>query len=169
MEELMGCDVVLLCGISGSGKTTLARMLAGRGFEHLSLDGIMWDEFGDFAPEEFVNYRDRAERLLTDRLRQAVASGKRAVVDATLCKRAKRDAYRALVASLGASCCLVYCHADEATLRERLRRRNVSPGREAAVVTDEMLDKFLAGFQPPMDDEYHVDATSLLREPYTGE
>ncbi len=51
MEELLDFDVVLLCGISGSGKTTLARQLAERGFVHLSLDGIMWDEFGDFAPD----------------------------------------------------------------------------------------------------------------------
>lgn len=156
MEELLDFDVVLLCGISGSGKTTLARQLAKHGFVHLSLDGIMWDEFGDFAPDEFVKYRSRAESVLTDRLRVAVGSGQRVVVDATLCKRAKRDDYRRLLSELGASYRLVYCNADAATLRARLHRRNASPGREAALVTDEMLDRFLAGFEPPAGDEPHL-------------
>ncbi len=156
MEELLDFDVVLLCGISGSGKTTLARQLAERGFVHLSLDGIMWDEFGDFAPDEFLKYRSRAESILTDRLRRSVSSGQRAVVDATLCKRAKRDDYRRFLSALGVTYRLVYCSADAATLRARLHRRNASPGREAALVTDEMLDHFLAGFEPPASDEPHL-------------
>lgn len=156
IDKLTGCDVVLLCGVSGSGKTTLARELAGYGFAHLSLDGIMWDEFGDFSPDEFMIYSRKAQELLTARLNETIARGCKAVVDATLCKRSKRDEYRELLDRAGASYTLVYCNADTATLRERLHRRNAAPGREAAIVTDEMLDRFLMGFQPPMDDEPHI-------------
>lgn len=156
INSLQDCDVVLLCGVSGSGKTTFARQLAGLGFTHLSLDGIMWDEFGDFSPDEFMTYSRRAQELLMDRLNEIIAHGGKAVVDATLCKRSKRDEYREMLDRAGASYTLIYCNADAATLRERLHRRNAAPGREAAIVTDEMLDKFLAGFQPPMDDEPHI-------------
>ncbi|MCM1332247.1 MAG: ATP-binding protein [Bacteroides sp.] len=156
INDLQDCDVALLCGVSGSGKTTFARQLAGIGFEHLSLDGIMWDEFGDFSPEEFMTYSRKAHERLKERLRDAIANGRKAVVDATLCKRSTRDEYRKLLDDAGAKYRLVYCHADAATLRERLHRRNAAPGREAAIVTDEMLDRFLMGFQPPMDDEPHI-------------
>jgi len=163
IDELTSCDVVLLCGVSGSGKTTLARQLARHGFTHLSLDGIMWDEFGNFSPEEFLTYSRKAQELLMDRLHETIARGGKAVVDATLCKRSKRDEYRDALDGTGVKYCLVYCNADAATLRERLHRRNAAPGREAAIVTDEMLDKFLIGFQPPMDDEPHIELPAAAK------
>lgn len=156
MNELSDCNVILLCGISGSGKTTFARHLTKFGFIHLSLDGIMWDEFGDFSPEEFMIYSQRADEILRLKLAECVAAGRKAVVDATLCKRAKRDSYRNFLDALGARYGLVYCSAEPHVLRERLRGRNEHPGREAAIVTDDMLDSFLAGFEPPMSDEAYV-------------
>lgn len=156
MNGLSDCNVILLCGISGSGKTTFARHLTKFGFIHLSLDGIMWDEFGDFSPEDFMTYSQRADEILRQKLAECVASGRKAVVDATLCKRAKRDSYRSFLDTFGARYGLVYCSAEPQVLRERLCRRNEHPGREAAIVTDDMLDRFLAGFEPPMSDEAYV-------------
>lgn len=150
------CTVVLLCGISGSGKTTVAKVLEKQGFVHLSLDGIMWDEFGDFSPNEFMAYSSKAHEILMGRLLEVLGTGGKATVDATLCKRAVRDEYRALLDAAGAKYRLVYCHADPDTLRERLHRRNANPGREAAMVTDEMLNRFITGFQAPMPDEPHI-------------
>ncbi len=163
MERPIDIDsarVVMVSGVSGSGKTTFARRLEGRGFRRLSIDCIIAESHGvagkDYPEENYRDYMPEAEEKLLERLRVILESGGKAVIDFTFCKRAVRNRYREAVRSLGAEPLLVYCSADLDTLKERLRLRNLTPGPDAAVVTDAMVERFYAGFERPGSDEPHI-------------
>lgn len=157
IERIGDADVVMVSGVSGSGKTTLARLLEPHGYALLSIDRIMWSRHGmcgrDYPEEKFADYLAEAESELLQKLDCIIGDGGKAVLDFTFCKRAKRDAYREFVASRGGKTVLIYCDTPLDTIKERLHRRNLHPGPDAAIVTDEMAERFFSGFQRPGDDE----------------
>lgn len=150
-------QVLLLCGISGSGKTTFARKMELSGYIRLSVDQIMWREHGlcgiDYPEDRYNEYRDNAEKNLLEELRRLITAGRKVIVDSPLCKRAKRDFYRQYVSSAGAGYTLIYFDAPVEVLKARLGKRNLTPGPDAAIVTDDMIDKFYSGFERPGHDE----------------
>lgn len=152
--------VLLLCGISGSGKTTFALKMKQEGYEHLSLDRMMWERYGqcgtDYPVDKYPEYRDETERLLRARLIDIVSGGGKATVDFTLCKRAKRDDLRRFVTDAGVEPTLIYFEAPLEELKRRLHVRNLNPGPDSAIVTDEMVEMYYRGFQRPDDDEHAV-------------
>ena len=160
LEKIGDAGVVMVCGVSGSGKTTLARRLERCGYRMLSIDRMMWDKHGlsgvDYPEELYPLYLEEAETELQKRLDGIIAAGGKAVVDFTFCKRSKRDAYRDFAASRGAGVALVYCDTPLAEIKERLHRRNLTPGPDSAIVTDEMAERFFNGFQAPGQDESFI-------------
>ena len=71
-------------------------------------------------------------------------------------QRAKRDFYRRYVSSLGAEYSLIFFDTPLELLKKRLRKRNLTPGPDAAIVTDDMVELFYKGFERPHDDEPYI-------------
>jgi predicted kinase len=72
------------------------------------------------------------------------------VVDRSFWRRSARDEYKQIVADAGARWQLVYLQVDRDELRERLAARAARFDAHAAFpITDDMLDRFLAGFEEP--------------------
>lgn len=151
----MNCRLVVLCGRSYSGKSTVAAHLArALPADLLSLD-LINEERGletgsDIPVEEWaVTFRtalDRAGALLD--------AGRDVVVDDTSSPRFLRDEWRNSAAARNAGCTLVYVDASEFTVRARAESNRADRRRHD--VAPEVLDRHLAGFEPPAADEPHL-------------
>jgi predicted kinase len=89
---------------------------------------------------------------LAELARTLLQAGLHTVVDAAFLRRQERDAMRALAAAAGARLTLLECHAPEAVLRERVRRR-VADNRDASDADLAVLERQLATREPMADDE----------------
>lgn len=104
--------VVLMCGVSGSGKTFFSRKLEKNGYVRLSVDELLWELYGPMShsvplEEQRVMIAGamlELKKLLADHLE----AGERVVVDATFCKRAKRDSFVEFCRSNGAEPLFIY-------------------------------------------------------------
>lgn len=148
--------VVATCGISGSGKTTYAKTLESVGFRRLSLDRIAWEnrpqDLDNLSLEERREFFGACSRNMMSELDALLAVGERVVVDATMCKRAGRDALRDVCRRHGLEPLLVYFPVDRATLAARLSCRT-GAGPDDQRVSESDLASFCQGFQPPAPDE----------------
>lgn len=158
-EALLDAEVVMMCGVSGAGKTTLAHRLEGHGYVRLSADRIVHDRYGrDYqlmSPERQHHIYMEAMDSITDRLPGLIATGQRVVIDASMCKRARRDAVNAICRASGADCLTVYLSAPADTLWQRLQQRNGS-GPDDQTVTRGQLERFLTNFENPGDGENFI-------------
>jgi hypothetical protein len=144
--------VTLLCGPACAGKSTLARELEAGGAVVLSFDREAWARGvhdGAFTEELMASI----DTDLHARMVAAVAAGERVVLDASLSTRAVRDEWRMRCAAVGATHELVVVRAPLTTLTERLRER--VPGPDSVVLEQAALERFVAGFEWPGDDEPH--------------
>jgi predicted kinase len=145
-------DVTLLCGPACAGKSTRARELEAGGATVLSFDREAWARGvhdGAFTEELMASI----DADLHERMVAAVAAGERVVLDASLSTRAVRDIWRMRCDAMGATHELVVVRAPLATLTARLRERE--PGPESVVLDEDALERFVAGFEWPGDDEPH--------------
>jgi predicted kinase len=151
-----------LCGTSFSGKSTVARVLAERlPARVVSLDEInerrgLWG--GDGIP---VEEWGRTHSAAQAEVRELLSSGTAVVVDDTSSLRFLRDGWRALAVDAGVEFRLVYVEVDHATVRARRDRNRVDPRRRD--VADDILDRHLAEFEPPGDDEGAVRVEELVQ------
>lgn len=148
-----------MCGISGSGKTRYAKSLAADGYRRISSDQIVWDEYGDLFPtlpaERQRQIYMEVNAKVTQSVEKALQAGERIVVDATMCKRARRDAMVDLCRKAGEEPIIVYLRVPEEILAERLSRRKGS-GPDDQIVTIEQLKQYSHNFEPPMPDEHYI-------------
>lgn len=155
-RRLAGARVVMMCGISGSGKTTVARMFEARGFVRMSLDGRIWERYGNgFAslPEAERKAVFMTEgQALCEAVCRLAGEGRRVVVDATMCKRAVRDRLRDGCREAGVEPVTVYMEAPKAVLAKRLTARH-GLGPDDQIVSPGELDSFYEGFEVPGVDE----------------
>jgi len=158
-EVLLSADVVMMCGVSGAGKTTVARRLERQGYVRLSADHIVYDRYGlDYQlMSAELQHRIYMEAMdsITDSLTRLIEAGRRVVIDASMCKRARRRAVASICRAHGAGCLTVYLTADVDTLRQRLRQR-LGSGPDDLKVTRQQLDSFLANFEQPGEDENFI-------------
>lgn len=148
-----------MCGVSGSGKTYLARQLERAGFVRISSDEIIWQRYGDTFPELDQTTRQQAfqwaAREIDARAVALIKRGERIVVDSTMCKRARRQAFRSVCESSGADPLFVYLKTPLDILLQRLKLRK-GKGPDDQIVSETQVRSFFAGFQPPDTDEHDV-------------
>lgn len=149
-------QVIMVCGVSGSGKTCCARQYETSGYRVISADQLIWDRYGSDFLNFSVGRRKEiymsAGSMIADALEDALSHGEKAVVDAALCKRFKRESIRQLCRQHGASCSLIYCCPDPDLIRERLSGRS-GLGPHDQKVSEQELAGFLANFEVPGPDE----------------
>ncbi len=141
----------VMVGLPAAGKTARAKELAkARNAVRLTPDEWMIPLFGRQQPE---GKRNVVEGRLIWLARSALRAGVDVVVDFGVWAKDERSALRALAASSGATCELVYLDVDE----EEQWRRVVARSRSDAATTFEMtkaeLEGWRASFQIPDADE----------------
>lgn len=158
---------VLLCGVSGAGKTTYAQALERKGFVRLSIDEELWRRFGrygvDYVPERYAELSSQAEAWVCEQLVALLEQCKDVVVDSSLWRRCRRNEYKALVTLAGGRWRLIHLMQRPDVLRARPRKRAQRFDANAAFpITDELLDDYLAGFEPPCGEgeELVAEATT---------
>jgi aminoglycoside phosphotransferase family enzyme/predicted kinase len=152
--------LVVTLGLPASGKTRLARELAGHlGLIHLSSD-MLRKELGGQRPTAHCETRfgqglygptmtHRTYGALRRRAGRWLRQGRSVVLDATYGQPAERVAVRRLAERCGARLVILYCQADDATLRARLAAREHDP----FTVSDARLPLWAAlraSFVPPV-------------------
>jgi predicted kinase len=150
--------VVLMCGVAGSGKTTFSQALEGRGFARLSIDETVWIQAGryglDYPPEAYDAKVEAARVHLLQDIARLLDADHAVVVDSAFWSRAHRDAFVSRIAAHGGRHRLVFLQAPKALLTARLdARRSRFDANAARPIDDALLDRFLAGFEPPGADE----------------
>jgi hypothetical protein len=164
-----GPAIVCCSGLSGSGKTTLAVALAAAtGFRLVSSDEVRKRRAG-IDPHARAPlgvgaslYREESRhevyRALAGEAEEALGAGAAVILDATFHRRAEREPVRTLARRLRCPLVFVECVADEATVRERLRRRSERPAEASAgqpALSDAGWDVYVAqrGRAEPLQDD----------------
>ncbi len=151
--------LVLTCGVSGSGKSFLARsLLADCGLVRLRSDVERKRLFGlaegarTDSPTGAGLYGRQATQQTYARLLElagaVIDAGLPALVDATFLAAEHRRAFADLARRRQVPFGVLVCTADEAVLRERVRRR-AAAGSDASEADLDVLEKQLPGFDPP--------------------
>jgi aminoglycoside phosphotransferase family enzyme/predicted kinase len=155
--------IVLMHGLSGSGKSTVAQALLEdlgairirSDVERKRLHGYAGTERTD-SPVERNLYSPAASartyRRLAALARATVRAGWPVVVDAAFLRRADRESFRALALREFVPFVVVSCEAAEATLRDRVIRRE-GDARDPSEAGLEVLERQLATRQPLAEDE----------------
>jgi predicted kinase len=150
-------QVYLMCGIAGAGKTTLAKQLVDKGFIRLSIDEYIWSEFGkydiDYPADQYPRLQKEAEHQLEQQLIACLKQKQSLVIDYSFWSRANRQRYKDLIESFGIKCTIVFLKVNYKTLKTRLEKRSSEVDANAAfTVTDEILDRYYAGFEEPVNE-----------------
>lgn len=151
--------LVLMCGISGSGKSWLAHQLAtAMPAIHVRSDVERKRLFGmpaltrTAAPAGAGIYGSEASLRTYDRLARIAAASLDAelpvIVDATSLRREHRASFIALARRAGCPVAIVACHADDATIAERIRQR-ASAGRDPSEATMDIALAQKLELEPP--------------------
>ena len=158
-DALADVSVVMMCGVSGSGKPFFAQELESRGFIRLSADVDVWNAYGsDYAQktkaEQHIIYMGALAGAI-GRVPELLQQRKRVVIDASMCKRARRDDVAQICSRAGVGHVIVYLDSPRTTLLERLKTRGGS-GPDDQFVSEAELEVFLAHFEPPCSDERFI-------------
>lgn len=144
----------VMVGLPAAGKTNRARALASA-WSALRLTPDEW-MIPLFGQEQPVGKRNVLEGRLIWLALSALRIGVNVVLDFGVWGKDERSALRALAASVGATCELVYLPVDEEEQWRRVRARPVTDAAPAFAMTKADLEGWRQRFQPP-------DATELER------
>lgn len=145
---------VMMCGVAGSGKTTFAQKLEQEGFVRLSIDEDIWSTRGrygiDYPEEAYESFKEQSECKLRNELKELLAAKRHVVVDFSFWQQRRRDEYKQLIERHGGQWVLVHLKVEPEELRRRLRIRSERFDANAAfTITEEILTRFLNGFETP--------------------
>ncbi|KAJ9614135.1 hypothetical protein H2200_002271 [Cladophialophora chaetospira] len=150
--------VVMTCGLAGAGKSTLSRELvqAHPTFERISIDVVLHAKHGvyrvDYPAEKHEEFQNQAAEECDARLLELlIVEDHDIMVDQSFYRKADRDEVKRLVESHGARWILVYLNATKEVLWKRIqdRRQGVRDADFAYDVTEQVLDRYLRGFDVP--------------------
>ena len=150
----------MMCGLPGSGKSTYARVLERRGYTRLSIDEVVWARIGrdavDLDPAEYEQLKSAIEQELWEELIRLMEARLPVVIDYSFWSQANRDRYKAVIESHGCRWELIRLKADLETLRRRLDDRNQENDANSVTVSDELLERYFANFEEPIDEGERV-------------
>lgn len=155
---------VMMCGVAGSGKTTFALKLEQEGFVRLSIDEDIWSTHGrygiDYPEEAYESFKEQSEHKLRKELIELLAGKRHVVVDFSFWQQRRRDEYKQLIEQHGGQWVLVQLMVEPEELRRRLRIRSTRFDANAAfTITEEILTRFLNGFETPAGEgEWVIEA-----------
>src|SRR4051812_9087731 len=142
-----GPTMFVMVGLPAAGKTTRARELASeRNALRLTPDEWMIPLFGQEQPEGKRNVLEG--RLIWVAL-SALRVGVNVVVDFGVWGKDERSALRALAASIGATCELVYLQVDDEEQWRRIQARSLTHAETTFDMTQADLQRWRNIFQPP--------------------
>ena len=155
--------LLLTTGLSGSGKTWVSRLLLqSLGLIRLRSDVERKRLFGLGPLDESESaldagiYTEEASRHTYQRLRElaatVLASGHPVIVDAAFLSRAQRAEFLQLAEQAGVPALVIRCAADPATLRRRVRQRQVE-GEDASEADLAVLESQLGRWEDPDEHE----------------
>lgn len=152
---------VMMCGVAGSGKTTFAQKLEQQGFVRLSIDEDIWSTHGrygiDYPEEAYESFKEQSERKLRDGLKELLEAKRHVVVDFSFWQQQRRGEYKQLIEQHGGQWVLVHLNVEPDELRRRLRIRSERFDANAAfTITEEILTRFLDGFETPAGEGERV-------------
>lgn len=155
--------IVLLCGRSFSGKSTIAAGLAqSLPAVVVSLDVINAERGlhgGNGVP---VEEWKRTHEIAQARVREAVDSRARVVIDDTSSPRFLRDGWRQLANQVAVPFALVYVETPVAVSLARHRANRSDPSRPD--VSDQVMHEHLRSFEPPTDEEDAIRCSSVSED-----
>lgn len=146
--------VVMMCGVAGAGKTTFARKLEEEGFARLSIDEDIWATHGrfgvDYPERNYETYKEESEVKLRGELVNLIQNKHHIVIDFSFWQRQRRNEYKQLIQRHGGVWELIYLKVQPDELRQRLLIRSERFDANAAFpITDDILTRFLSGFETP--------------------
>jgi aminoglycoside phosphotransferase family enzyme/predicted kinase len=118
--------LLLTAGLPGSGKSTLARGLAERaGFVWIPSDGVRKELAATSTDTDLYTpaWHDRTYAECLRRAETLLFEGRRVLVDASFWEERRRQVFLECARRWGVPVRILYCHADPATVRERLAGR----------------------------------------------
>ncbi len=150
--------LIIMHGPSGSGKSWLSERLIPElpaicvrsDLERKRLAGIAVADAATADVDQGIytsQSRHETYRRLADCAEACCVAGLNVVIDATFLESAHRELFRALAQRSGASYVIVSCHADRATLEQRILQRNAG-GRDPSDATIAVLDTQLSEMRP---------------------
>jgi predicted kinase len=149
-------------GGPGSGKSSISKWIQSNhpSFHRLSIDSYIYSHHGlygvDYPKEKYNDYQEEAAAALRSELAQLVQQGSRdAILDFAFAFQETRDEWKDLIEESGGRWVLVYLDVDADELRRRVKARNqlaVKDGDSAFLVTAEILESFIAGFERPVGE-----------------
>ncbi|KAJ5154953.1 uncharacterized protein N7500_010392 [Penicillium coprophilum] len=152
--------VMMTCGLAGSGKSSLSKwMLSSHpSFKRLSIDLYIYTKYGlyglDYPQDKYNKYQNEAESALRHELVQLLRHGcEDVILDFSFAFQETRDQWKRLIEEAGGRWVLAYLDVGADELRRRVRARNqlaIKDGDSAFVVTNEILESFIAGFERPI-------------------
>ncbi len=157
-------------GLSGSGKSTVALDVVERegavrlrsDVERKRLFGLESRARTGAAPAEGIYSAEAGKRTyahLQRTSRLLLEAGWPVIVDAANLRRRERDLFRQVAAGAGVPCRILWCEAETATLRERIRQRQAE-GRDPSEADVSVLERQLGWHEPPADDETDIQRIS---------
>ncbi len=155
--------VYLICGFIGAGKTTFARKLEERtGAVRITKDEWSIRLIG--TDPTIVGYEEWDGKicgLSRDVAFQIAEKGLDVIIDEGFWEKEQRDDMRRRTMSIGAKAVLYYVATPIETIRERVAGRNKVLTKDSFKIGSEMLEEYLAYWQPPGEDEDYILAAEL--------
>lgn len=149
--------VIMMCGIAGSGKTTFAKSLEKQGFNRLSIDEEIWSNYGkfgiDYSESEYDSHQKHAKEIVENKLLDKLKLKIPTVLDLSFWSKSERDRVRKIISNNHGHHQIVYLKVAPEVLRARLKVRSERFDANAAfTITDEILNRYLSGFEEPCNE-----------------
>jgi predicted kinase len=153
--------VYLICGFIGAGKTTLAKKLEKKtGAVRITKDEWSIHLIGnDPAINGYAEWDAKIIELSRNFAFQLVEKGIDVIIDEGFWEKETRVKMKKRIEALGAKEVLYYLDTPIETIRERVIGRNSNLAKDSFKISSEMLDDYLAYWQPPDEDEGYILAS----------
>ena len=146
----------VICGFIGAGKTTFARKLE----KETKAIRITKDEwiikiFGNkiTSDKNFERYDKNITELATDIAFEILKSGGDVILDEGFWVKSQRDDIKKKILNIGAKPILYYVECPVEKMRERVIDRSKTPPLDSFEINEEMFDKYLKYWEPPIVEE----------------